>query len=268
MAHPGGAGAPARYRFLLTRRWLGLLAVAVVVAASCVLLGRWQLHRLESRHAANDLVTRNSAAPPAPPAELLVVDRGPDRAHQWRRVRASGRYDTAHQLLVRNRPYDGSFGYHVLVPLVTERGPALRVDRGWVPNGPSASEPPDVPAPPAGRVTVVARLRPSEPASTTGTPPAGQVTRIDVSTIRQALPYPVYGGFGELTRELPAPRRAPALLPLPEQSEGPHLAYAVQWFLFAGLALGGYVVLARREAADREAAAGGRPAVVAVRVGG
>jgi cytochrome oxidase assembly protein ShyY1 len=252
------------YRFLLSRRWLGLLLVALLVSAACVLLGRWQWHRLEHRRAANHLVTSNVEARPVPPTDLVTTHRGPAASEQWRRVRATGRYDVDHQLLVRNRPYDGAFGYHVLVPLVTDRGPALLVDRGWVPNGESASDVPDVPPPPAGQVTVLARLRPSEPASTTGTPPPGQVTRIDVSSIRRQLPYPVYGGFAELVRERPRPRHAPALLPLPELSEGPHLAYAVQWWLFAGMALVGYGILARREAADRRTTADdARPAIPA-----
>ena len=68
----------------------------------------------------------------------------------------------------------------------------------------------------------------------------------------------MYGGYADLVREQPAPRqRAGRARPAPETSEGPHLAYAFQWFLFACLALGGYVVLARREAADRRAAASG-----------
>jgi cytochrome oxidase assembly protein ShyY1 len=81
------------------------------------------------------------------------------------------------------------------------------------------------------------------------------VTRIHVPTIAATLPYDVYGGFGELTAESPRPRDAPSLLPPPEPAEGPHLAYAFQWFVFAALALGGYVLLARREAADRAQAA-------------
>jgi cytochrome oxidase assembly protein ShyY1 len=117
-------------------------------------------------------------------------------------------------------------------------------------------------------VTVVARVRLSEPASTTGTPPRGQVTRIDVPGISRDLPYRVYGGYGDLIREQPAPRTAPVLLDPPETSEGPHLAYAVQWFLFACLALGGYVQLARREAADRRAAPGTTTRTVSVRVPG
>jgi cytochrome oxidase assembly protein ShyY1 len=256
------------YRFLLTRRWLGLLALSLAVAAACVLLGRWQLHRLEARHAKNDVITTNATARPVPPDTLMSTARGPATDDQYARVRVTGHYDRAHQLLVRNRPFEGANGYYVLVPLVPADGPALLVDRGWVSAGESATDLPRVPAAPTGEVTVVARVRPSEPASTTGTPPRGQVTRIDVAAIRQDLPYDVYAGFGDLVREHPAPRRAPALLPPPETSEGPHLAYAVQWFLFACCALAGYVVLARREAADRRAALAGPTTSVAVRIPG
>lgn len=256
------------YLFLLTRRWLGLLALSLTVAAVCVLLGRWQLHRLEARHAKNDIITTNAAARPVPPDAVMSAARGPGTDDQYARVRVTGHYDTAHQLLVRNRPFEGAVGFYVLVPLVPQDGPALLVDRGWVVAGDTATDLPHVPAPPAGEVTVVARVRPSEPASTTGTPPRGQVTRIDVASIRRDLPYDVYAGYGDLVREQPAPRRAPALLPPPETSEGPHLAYAFQWFLFACLALGGYVVLARREAADRRAARAGPTTTIAVRIPG
>jgi cytochrome oxidase assembly protein ShyY1 len=257
------------YRFLLTRRWLGLLAVTVLVAATCVLLGRWQVHRLEARHANNDLITRNASARPVPPADLVGLDRGPASDQQYARVRATGRYDTAHQLLVRNRPHEGQVGYYVVLPLVTADGPALLVNRGWVPAGESATDVPDVPAPPAGEVTVIGRVRPSEPHQTRGgTPPPGQVTRIDIPQIEADLPYDVYGGYADLVREQPAPRRAPVAIDAPETSEGPHLAYAFQWFLFACMALGGYVVLARREAADRRAAVTGATTTVPVRIAG
>jgi cytochrome oxidase assembly protein ShyY1 len=257
------------YRFLLTRRWLGLLAVALLVAATCALLGRWQVHRLEAQHANNHLITRNASASPVPAPELLGVGRGPAESREYARVRATGHYDTAHRLLVRNRPHEGQVGFYVVLPLVTADGPALLVNRGWVPAGESATDVPDVPAPPAGDVTVVGRVRPSESAATRGgTPPPGQVTRIDVPQIAKDLPYDVYGGYADLVRERPAPRRAPVAIDAPETSEGPHLAYAFQWFLFACLALGGYVVLARREAADRRAAAPGETVSVPVRISG
>jgi cytochrome oxidase assembly protein ShyY1 len=245
------------YGFLLSRRWLGLFALAVVAAAACVALGNWQLDRLGHRHERNDLLRRNLGAEPASPDALLTAGRDPRPADEYARVRVTGRYDVSNQLLVRLRPLDGQVGYYVLTPLVSDAGPALLVNRGWVPGAGSAgADLPDVPDPPSGTVTVTARVRPSEPASTTGTPPPGQVTRIDVPGIAKGLPYDVYGGYGDLTREDPAPRAAPEPIPAPEPSEGPHLAYAFQWFLFAFLAFGGLVVLARREAADRRAEAG------------
>lgn len=249
-----GRAQQGRYRFLLSSRWAGLLAAALVVAAACVALGFWQVDRLGQRHDRNRLLERNLTMTPAPAAELLTVGRGPDGADEYARVRATGRYDVGGQLLVRTRPFQGQVGYDVLTPLVTSSGPALLVNRGWVPGGPTATTPPKPPAPPAGAVTVTGRVRLSEPASTTGDPPPGQVTRIDVPAIAGSLGYDVYGGYVDLVGERPRPTRAPELRPPPEPSEGPHLAYAFQWFLFAGLALGGYVVLARREAADRVAA--------------
>lgn len=238
------------YRFLLTRRWLRLLAGTLAVATGCVVMGLWQVDRLQERHARNDLLARTLHAEPVAPAALLRVGRDLAPRHEFARVRAVGEYDAGRALLVRTRPFEGQVGFYVLVPFVTDSGPALLVNRGWVPDGPTAESVPDVPPPPTGSVTVTARVRASEPASTTGVPPKGQVTRIHVPTIARTLPYPVYGGYGDLVKERPAPREAPALLPPPEPTEGPHLAYAFQWFLFAALALGGYVVLARREALE------------------
>jgi len=259
------------YRFLLSRRWLGLLVAAVVVAAACVALGRWQLDRLGERHQRNDLLSRNLDRAPVDPDVLLAVGRGPRADDVWSRVIVTGRYDVDGQLLVRLRPLDGSVGYDVLTPLLTDAGPALLVNRGWLPRDAEAngSDLPAVPDPPAGSVTITARVRPSEPASTTGTPPAGQVSRIDVSEIAKTLPYPVYGGYGELTEDRPSPAEGPQPRPAPQPSEGAHLAYAFQWFLFAGLALGGFVLLSRREAEDREATAETRePVMVAGARGG
>jgi cytochrome oxidase assembly protein ShyY1 len=244
------------YRFLLSPRWLRLIAAALAVAAACVALGFWQLDRFDQRRARNDLVKANVAADPVAPGALLAVGRPLPAAQQWRRVEAQGRYDEAHQILVRNRPLEGATGYYVLTPLVTDDGPALLVNRGWVPIGATALARPEVPAAPAGEVTVVARARPSEPADERDAPPQGQVRRIDVPAIAATMPYDVYGGYGDLVEQSPATATSPTALPEPEPGLGPHLAYAFQWFVFAVIALGGVVMLARREA--RESA----PAVV------
>jgi cytochrome oxidase assembly protein ShyY1 len=53
----------------------------------------------------------------------------------------------------------------------------------------------------------------------------------------------------------PAPG-APVRLPLPSLDEGPHFGYAIQWFLFALIALGGSGLMIWR---DRRTAATGNP---------
>ena len=238
------------YRFLLRPRWLRLIAAALAVAAACVALGFWQLDRFDQKRARSDLVHANVAAEPVAPDALLTVGRPLPQQQQWRRVQARGRYDEAHQLLVRNRPFEGATGYYVLTPLVTDSGPALLVNRGWVRAGATARTLPQVPAAPTGLVTVIARLRQSEPSDHKVAPLSGQVRRIDVPAISTTTPYDVYGGYGELVKQRPAPVTSPAALPEPDPGLGPHLAYAFQWWVFAVIALGGVVVLARREARE------------------
>jgi cytochrome oxidase assembly protein ShyY1 len=238
------------YRFLLSPRWLRLIAAALVVAAGCVALGFWQLDRFHQKQARSDLVHENVAAEPVPADELLGDGRALPAAEEWRRVEAHGRYDEAHELLVRNRPLEGSTGYYVLTPLVTDDGPALLVNRGWVPVGATARTRPEVPAAPPGEVTVIVRARPSEPSDHKAVPLVGQVRRIDVPAIAATLPYDVYGGYGELVEQRPAAAASPTVLPEPEPGLGPHLAYAFQWWLFAVIALVGVAVLARREARE------------------
>ncbi len=240
------------YRFLLSPRWLRLIAAALVVAAGCVALGFWQLDRFHQKQARSHLVHENVDAEPVSPDALLDVGRDLPAEEQWRRVEAHGRYDEAHEVLVRGRPLEGSTGYYVLTPLVTDDGPALLVNRGWVPVGATARTRPEVPAAPAGEVTVIVRARPSEPSDHKAAPLVGQVRRIDVPAIAANLPYDVYGGYGELVEQQPATATSPTVLPEPDPGIGPHLAYAFQWWVFAAIALGGVVVLARREA--REAA--------------
>jgi cytochrome oxidase assembly protein ShyY1 len=165
---------------------------------------------------------------------------------------------------VRNRPHRGdgaeaTFGYEIVVPLVLPDGSAFLVDRGWVPNGRSGSAPggrPDaVPEPPAGTVSVVARLRSSEPRRGHDLP-AGQVGSVSVAQIAEAIGRPTYRAYGALLKETPAPADAPALLdPVrTEGGEGINASYAVQWAVFALLGLGFpvWIIRRRREAAEED----------------
>ncbi len=250
------------------RQTVAVSLLAVVVALACVALGRWQWHRFEDKHQRKQLVEHNYDARPVPLTSLIS---GPDAAFdpslQWRPVRASGRYDVAGTTLVRNRPRDigGApvFGYEVLVPLVLDDGSALLVDRGWVPSGTSGrtpgEQPDEVPAPPSGRVEVLARLRPSEPQRSGRTPP-GQVGSIAVAQVEATLGRPLYRAYGALVSETPPAANAPALLGRPELDggEGINASYAVQWWVFAVLALGFPFWYVRRRQAQEPADEAGR----------
>jgi cytochrome oxidase assembly protein ShyY1 len=258
------------------RQIVGLALMALVVACGCVLLARWQYDRFEHKHDAKQLVQRNYSAGPVPLADLLPSSGSALPARDvWRPVRVSGHYDVAATTLVRNRPRDvddtgPTYGYEVLVPLVQADGTAFLVDRGWLPNGttgPNPGQAPDaVPAPPSGEVTVVARLRPSEPAKG-GRTPAGQVASIHVPQIEELTGHQLYRGYGLLAGEQPTATPAPALAGPPELDggEGINASYAVQWLIFAALALGFPYWWVRRQRAEPRGAGEVQPVAVPAR---
>lgn len=251
------------YWFLLTPRWLGGLALAVVLAAVCVLLGTWQWDRREQAAARDAPVVANYEAAPVPADEVLtgeLADGVLAEAAEWTPVTARGTYLADETLLVRNRPLNGQPGYHVLVPLRLASGETLLVDRGWVPTGATGQAPDVVPPPPTGEVELVARLRSPEPPAEREAP-RGQLHRIDTRQIASILAGEdvVLSAYAVLASERPAPESAPVLLPRPQTSEGPHLSYSLQWFVFAAGVFVAYGVLARRTARDLRAAPAPRP---------
>ena len=247
------------YRFLLSGRWLGLFVLALVVAVACVLLGSWQWHRREDRLARNAEVVENYDRDAVGLEDALPDPTRFPSGATWTPVLVEGEYVADATVLVRNRTRDGRPGYQVLVPLRSDDGAVLVVDRGFVTIGETGERPDDVPAAPEGEVTVVARLREPEPADGRGAP-AGQAQRInpaalasdlaDASGGRFAAADVVTGAYGDVAAEDPAPATSPLREPRPALDEGPHLSYALQWVVFAIGALVGFVVLARRTALD------------------
>lgn len=252
MPRSGGYGFDV-YRFVRSPRWLGFALLCVLVSLACVRLGFWQLSRYESRSASNAHVDRNASAAPVPVDRVLEVGGTVTSSEEWRRVKATGTYDVQHQLVVRQRPLNGQNGFQVLTPLRTQAGPVLVVDRGWVPSGATARTAPDVPAPPSGTVTVVGLVRASEDGALRSSDlPPGQVRNITVPQIGQLLGQPVYDGYLQLSSEQPAPAQSLTALPLEDDAPSLlNLAYTVQWWIFAGIALAGYGIFVRREARDR-----------------
>ena len=239
-------------RFLVSRRWLLFLAVVLLLAYACLLLGRWQWHRLESKKTNNAIIRTNESAAPVPVDQMLREGRNPDSAQQYAVVSATGRYDVAKTIIIRYRTDDhGAAGVDVVVPLVTPSGPALLVDRGWVAtSNQGLTDPSQVPSPPSGTVTVTGSVRRDADGSSAQVVD-GSARAVSSATIQPAIGIPVYGGFVDLKTETPAPATPLEAADLPDLSNGPHFFYALQWWFFGLLALFGFGYLAWEEATGR-----------------
>ena len=246
-------------RLLASRGWLLRILAGLVLVAAFIWLGIWQLDRNEERAERNAVIEANAQRDPVPVEDVVEPGSAVAPDQVWTPVRATGAYDVEHQLVVRLRPFEGQPGVHVLTPLVTGSGDAVLVDRGFVPQEDVSASSPDIPEPPPGEVEIVGRVRASEEGrGTGGDPVTGAIRYIDVDQIAARLPYPVYGAWVEVIDERPPPDLAPVRAPAPTLDAGPHLSYAVQWFLFACIGIGGFLLLARAESrlrrADEEAA--------------
>lgn len=232
---------------LLTPRWLGLHLLVLLVVLGCFAGGYWQFLRAQEpdrdavTNPAADLAGAVALAELAEPGEYM----SPDEAN--RAVTATGSYDADAQLLVP-RAEDGVVGFDVVVPLVTAKGTAVAVNRGWT------GEAGGVPAPPGGEVTVTGWILPPQKNEQGFVPvevPAGQVERIAPALLVNEWPYRLYEGYVTLPEQDPA---TAGLRPVPPPEPPAEtvwnwrsLSYSAQWVVF-GLAAGGFwISLMRRE---------------------
>ncbi|MFF1446589.1 SURF1 family protein [Streptomyces sp. NPDC058274] len=249
------------YRFLLSRQWVILTLLMLALIPTMIELGFWQLHRHEHKVALNTVISNSLAAEPVSAESLTGPGRHVRHDDLYRRVTAKGTFDTAHEVVVRRRTNsDGEVGFHVLTPFVLDDGRVLVVNRGWIPANGVQTAFPKVPAPAKGEITVTGRLMADETTADSGIKnvqglPDRQVMLINSAQEAKRLGKQVLGGYIEQTS--PAPRGgSPELIPDPEHSDiGPHMAYAIQWWLFSAGVPVGWVVLVRRERRDRAEAA-------------
>ncbi|THE08704.1 SURF1 family protein [Microbacterium oleivorans] len=218
-------------------RWSGYVAMAIVFAIACAMLSNWQFSRNAERDAELTLVKNNYSREAVPLAELIPEGGAFSPADEWRPVELTGEYLTDKTLLVRNRPHGGTSAFEVLVPLRTDDGRVVLVDRGWLRPGDDQPAPDSIPAPPSGGVTVTGRLQAGEPAARDGRVAAdGQVPTIDLGLIGQETGQSglmVDSAYVLMTDETPRPAERPNALEDPSADPGPYLSYAIQWILFA-----------------------------------
>jgi len=215
--------------------------IALLLIIFCVWGSQWQYHRGVDRHARNAVIEERIAKSSI---ELsTVTGELPD--YEWQTVSTLGTFDTKKQILLRNRYNDGKYGYEVLTLFRSNENKKFWVDRGWVEAGATATTPPVVTTLPQGEVSITGRLRldSSLPrGSFFALPSKGEGLVSELNAQSQLDTEKFYidllsGSDASLTPEVTAQ--------LPELSDGPHMAYALQWIFFGGLVIYGRILIRR-----------------------
>lgn len=196
---------------------LGIAGVAVLIG-----LGKWQVDRLAWKEGVlADIGTRIRAEPVGLPARVTQEDR-------YLPVEIEGRIgERALRVLVSQK--QAGAGYRVISALETD-GRRVLLDRGFI----KVSA--DIPAPPAGAVTVTGNLH--WPDERLGSTPANDVAgniwfARDIAQMAEVLETePVL----VVARALSVPEEG--VTPLPVTTGGipnDHLSYAITWFSLAAI---------------------------------
>lgn len=232
---------------ILSRDWILTTVLVLLGGALCIRLGFWQLDRLSQRREFNAHVQAMWDAEP-----IFLNDLAEDglTEMEYRSICVSGEYDLDNQITIRNQYWRDQYGYHILTPLIFSEGMAILVDRGWIPA--EDNEDPEnwrkfdpLEDEEICGIIRLGREKPDVGGRPDPTLDIGQKrldiwNNVNIVRISDQLPYglePVYIQLDEVEEDIvpPIPYQ-----PEIEISEGPHLGYAGQWFLFAAILFFGY----------------------------
>lgn len=183
-------------------------------------------------------VAKNYDATPVDIDEVAKINSF-DEINQWRPVKLEGHYLVGNSVLVRNRPLDGQPGFLELVPFQLKDGRLIAIERGWIPSENNYLAPAHYPLPSDQEQVVIARVRPAEP-TLDRSAPAGQLATINISALVRAegIKDRIFSKvYARVASESVPVAVNPKPLAKPELDEGNHLSYALQWIMFALMAI-------------------------------
>ena len=224
---------------LLRPRWIAGHLLVLVLTVGFIAAGFWQLSRNDQKHRQ----VREARAAYAAPAPDITTSKA---VAPGTRVEATGQYDPAYEVLLRNQVRNGKDGVHVLTPLVLADGTAVIVDRGWVAALGDRNESRIIAAE-GGPVVVRGLARTSSPLSdrdaVTKTGGVLSLPRVDLTRIGAEVPYTVQPRWIEVQSQTPAPAKSAPALPQPAPPDQVnHMQYAIQWFSFALIGIIGWPI--------------------------
>ena len=217
--------------------------VALLLIAACLFAAQWQFSRGSNQSANNKIIAANLDLPSLNIQDIENLD---PVANQWRKITLQGKFSMSNQELVRNRYYEGKFGFEVLTLFATTNGQNFWVDRGWVAAGPNAATPPDVEQVTGESIEITARIR-SENLSRQlqGSFFVTRATSEKPESIAKLQGIDANEYYLDLLGSPDGQVRPLTEIELPELSNGPHYAYGIQWLAFALLALIGRFLIFR-----------------------
>ena len=246
------------YGFLFRPKWLLFHAVVAAGIIAMGFAGYWQLQRLDERKEFNQLVVERSQSEPTDLRSVLAqLDNGSLTldAAEWLPVAVQGTY-LPDQVLEFNNSQGGRAGDNVLTAMLTDDGDTVIVNRGFIPLGI------DVPVAPQTEVEGLGYVRLSEVRDRGGLTdaddgdPVIEIRRIDIPQLARQFPGDVAPVYVQLIdSDPPIVVGDPEPVVLPELSNGPHLSYSIQWFVFALCVAIGWVLAVRRSLRTRLKAA-------------
>lgn len=218
--------------------------IVVIAVLVMVFLGIWQLDRHSEKSNINERISLRLDNEPLALADLDILrnnDANQIEEYEYRSIALSGQYKQQDSILVRNRTFNGSPGFWLLTPLELPTGEIIIVNRGWVPI--SAENYVDTNT---SMFQVSGVLRKTELAK--GLQRADlsdgilkSLARVDLGRYKEQLDYEIFPMYIQLINQTPQQVDGfPKMLDSPKFSEGQHLNYAVQWFIFATIAGLGY----------------------------
>jgi len=237
-----------------------IIAVLVMIR-----LGFWQMDRWHEENLKKDQIEAGLAAQPEPLEDLLGTlnaDSGEvpeDIRHQ--RVSASGEWLTDSEVLIRNHSQNGAPGGWLVTPLQIDENTAVAVVRGWLPLAVAIEGRPFQGAePPTGDVLISGSVGLSQTESRFGPedPANGELeemARIDIERYEQQLGVDLAPIWLTLDGMTPV-QEGDLLLPVGTELPSPttNFSYMMQWFFFAAIFGGGYILILRKVALSKTAA--------------
>ena len=229
------------------KRFIGLTLLALFLIGVCLEAAQWQFHRYEARHERNREILANIEKFTDESQLTSAVDLS---FVAWKQIKIRGHFDPTHEILVRNRYNNDVYGYGVVTLFVSDSGKRYWVDRGWVKAGKDALTPPKTQKVTSDETLILGRVRVEKIEEQIGGTIFASPTKSGVGILErwngsaaiQTEPYYfdlISSDRPEFTPLVPTP--------LPEITDGPHLAYTFQWVVFALLIACGWFLVIRED---------------------